>query len=320
YKHIKRNKLHLQMVATPDQLKFLKENNIRGRIQLKYRVIPLTGSFGKFYIKEDFFLYKMSPSTLATIPKNVVFVVDRSGSTAGIKLEAIKSSFETLIRNLTSNDKFTVISFSSSVDVFMNADYRNSKNRIKNNPFVNLKPDNCLSEATEYNKLDALSFIHNLDAIGDTDINQALSSAIECLPQPYDVINLVYFITDGKANIGTTDTHKIMSHIKSMQRKKKTKARIFTIGLGSDVDNAFLQQLSRHFDGSATAVPAESQTQMAQDIKDFFLAFSQPLLRNLVVSMPELQMFDISTTSFVTFYRGSEITVVGQLTNETKHE
>ena len=48
----------------------------------------------------------------------------------------------------------------------MNADYRNSKNRIKNNPFVNLKPDNCLSEATEYNKLDALSFIHNLDAIG----------------------------------------------------------------------------------------------------------------------------------------------------------
>ena len=65
-----------------------------------------------------------------------------------------------------------------------------------------------------------------------------------------------------------------MSHIKSMQRKKKTKARIFTIGLGSDVDNAFLQQLSRHFDGSATAVPAESQTQMAQDIKGRFKKFS----------------------------------------------
>ena len=53
-------------------------------------------NLNSFQIKEDFFLYKMSPSTLATIPKNVVFVLDRSGSTAGIKLEAIKVSQKTL--------------------------------------------------------------------------------------------------------------------------------------------------------------------------------------------------------------------------------
>ena len=53
---------------------------------------------------------------------------------------------------------------------------------------------------------------------------------------------------------------------------------------------------------------------------DYFLSYSQPLLRNIIISMPELQVSDISTTSFVTFYRGCEIWLAGKLTSQNTGE
>ena len=60
---------------------------------------------------------------------------------------------------------------------------------------------------------------------------------------------------------------QIFSAVKSKQRKRKTKARLFTIGLGSDVDHAFLQQLARQNDGSSYGVDVGEEKPMAEEIK-----------------------------------------------------
>ena len=120
----------------------------------------------------------------AVQPKDICFVLDTSGSMAGAKLEQAKKALRFCLANLGSADRFEIVRFSTEAEALFRG----------------------LAPADDADLKKARAFIDGLQAIGGTNIDEALALALGMKKQegrPYMVI----FITDGKPTIGETDEY-----------------------------------------------------------------------------------------------------------------
>ena len=130
--------------------------------------------------KEDgYFLLLVSPEikrkATKPIKKNVIFVVDRSGSMSGKKIEQAKESLKFVLNNLNDGDLFNIIAYDSSVESF--------------------QPE--LQRFNDDTRDEALGFIEGIYAGGSTNIDGALKSALSQLHDDDERPNYIIFLTDG---------------------------------------------------------------------------------------------------------------------------
>lgn len=172
---------------------------------------------------EGYFLMLVSPDIergeQSPIPKTVVFVVDRSGSMSGKKIEQAKGALKFVLNNLREGDLFNIITYDSHVESF--------------------RPE--LQRFTESTRGEAIGFADSIYAGGSTNIDGALQAALGQL-QDDSRPNYIVFLTDGLPTAGEQREPQIVANAQAANR---VRARVFSFGVGYDVNSRLLDRLSR---------------------------------------------------------------------------
>jgi len=180
------------------------------------------------------------------IPRDVTLVLDVSGSMNGRKIEQARAAGRQLLSTLHEADRFRLIDFSSDVHTFRD-------------DFVAATPDN-VREATRY--------LAALDASGSTNIEGALREAL----RPAVVrgrLPVILFVTDGEPTVGDTRPDHLAAMATDANAHAEEPRRIFTFGLGSDVNVGLLEQLALQGRGTSQFVrPDESVERMVGIVAD----------------------------------------------------
>ncbi|MGM0488180.1 MAG: VIT domain-containing protein [Planctomycetota bacterium] len=173
--------------------------------------------------KEGYFLLLVSPdierSTDKPIPKTVMFVVDRSGSMSGKKIEQAKGALRFVLNNLNEDDLFNIVAYDSRIESF--------------------KPE--LQRYDDQTRAEALGFVEGIYAGGSTNIDEALQAALGQLRDEKRPAYVV-FLTDGLPTAGERRASRI---VKNAVDANQVRARVFTFGVGHDVNSRLLDKLAR---------------------------------------------------------------------------
>jgi Ca-activated chloride channel homolog len=193
--------------------------------------------------EDGFALFTITPAPAArsdVTPRDITLVIDVSGSMQGRKMEQARAAGRQLLATLRPEDRFRLVDFSSDVRTFRDE-------------FSAVTPDN-LREANRY--LDAL------EAQGGTNIEGALREALR--PSvTQGRLPLVLFVTDGEPTVGEQRADRLAAIGSEGASRSGAQRRIFTFGLGSDVNVSLLEQLALEARGTADFVrPDESVERM----------------------------------------------------------
>jgi Ca-activated chloride channel homolog len=180
-----------------------------------------------------FMLTFVPPSTLAMSqkPRDVVFVIDRSGSMEGWKMQAARRATARMIDTLTSRDRFFVIAFDNAIEVL---------------------PDVNLGYATDRMRFKAVEELAKVNARGGTELEQPLSLAVRTLAGGHDDRErVIVLVTDGQ--VGNED------HILREVAPNLRNVRVFTLGIDQAVNGAFLKRLAGAGGGLCELVESEDR-------------------------------------------------------------
>ena len=273
----------------PDRDFTLKFETVRQGFQvnvLTYKPVP-SDSFGtdSFYA-----LWVTPPDSLAPdeiIPKSIVFVADVSGSMEGERLSQLKEAMNDFLDHLQPKDRFNIISFGTNVMPF--------------------KSD--LVPATPENVSNARTFVFQLYAVGLTNIDLALQTA---LSQSFgdSTLNTIVFLTDGYPTWGEMNIAKIVEHA---QNWNTADARLFTFGVGDEVSKPLLADLAYGNGGYPTFITGDDS--IALMVGHLFQRISKPVLTNLEISVAALQRWDWYPKTLPDLFWGSQVLELGRYRN-----
>ncbi len=211
---------------------------------------------------EGHFLLLLSPGLWAdkskVVAKDVVFVLDTSGSMAGKKMEQARKALQFCVENLNDKDRFEVIRFSTETEPLFNG----------------------LHDVNKESRNKANSFAESLKAIGGTAIHPALQAALKLRPEKSERPFVVIFITDGMPTVGETREDSI---VKLVDAETARKTRVFCFGVGHDVNTHLLDRISEETRAFSTYVLPDEDLELK--LSGFFARIKDPIL-----SDPELKV------------------------------
>ncbi|XP_018543587.2 LOW QUALITY PROTEIN: inter-alpha-trypsin inhibitor heavy chain H5 [Lates calcarifer] len=257
--------------------------------------VNLRDLIGDVQVYDGYFVHYFAPRGLPVVPKDVIFVIDVSGSMIGTKIKQTKQAMTTILGDLREGDHFNIITFSDKVHTW-------KKGRTV--------------RATRNNVRDAKDFVKRIIAEGWTNINAALLSAAQLVNPPSSGssnllssrrVPLVIFLTDGEATIGVTAGDTILSNAK----KALGSASLFGLAFGDDADFLLLKRLALDNRGVARMVYEDADA--ALQLKGFYDEVASPLLSDIQLSYLDDQAFDITRSLFPNYFQGSELVVTGRV-------
>ena len=244
--------------------------------------------------EDGFFIAMITPdaglAAKKTVAKDLIFVLDRSGSMSGEKIEQAKSALESCLNGLNAEDKFEIIFFSDDVAQYRREVVKASSNTVR----------------------EAVQFVKEIEAEGGTNINEALLAALELI-KPDDRPKYVIFLTDGLPTVGTTDVGKIVEHVNQANTKK---ARLFVFGVGYDVNTRLLDRLSAENKGTAEYVrPGEN---LEVKISNFYGKIAHPVMTDLELACQEVALEKIYPRNLPDLFKGSQLLLLGRYKGDGK--
>ena len=212
--------------------------------------------------KEDgYFLMLVSPRVEhkkeETIRKKVVFVIDRSGSMVGKSMQQAKEATKFVVNHLNDGDLFNIVAYDAEIEAF--------------------EPE--LQTFNNTSRLNAMSFIEGLFAGGSTNIDGALSTALDFL-QEEQLPGYVVFLTDGKPTRGETVISKI---VENMKQANISRNRICCFGVGYNVNSLLLDKLAREGFGQSVYVSPEEDIE--EKVSHFYSRISSPVMTNISIDV-----------------------------------
>ncbi len=243
---------------------------------------------------EGTFLLVLSPAQEMAaekiVKKDVVFVLDTSGSMAeGKKLAQAKKALAFCLKNLNDGDRFEVVRFSTETEPLFGK----------------------LVASTEANVQKAEGFVAGLKPIGGTAIDEALVTALEPLKaqgqkdRPYNVV----FLTDGKPTIGSTNDDEIVS--KASRAMGERTVRVFSVGIGTDVNTHLLDRLSEKTHAASRYVLPEEDLELA--LSSFYGKISQPVLASPKLRFQgAVRVTKLAPPELPDLFKGEQVVVLGR--------
>lgn len=245
-------------------------------------------SFLNWEEKENYYMLLASPPYTSKkeklLNKNIIFVLDSSGSMSGKKIIQAKDAARFIINHLERNDKFSIIDFDDSVEVF--------------------SPE--LVAADSQNKSRALQFVDEIEDAGGTNINDALLQALK-LTQAGDRPNYILFLTDGLPTVGVTRTPDILRNI---SQSNTFRSRIFVFGVGNDVNTELLDRISA--DNRGTSVYVEQGDDLEVAVSSYYEKISSPLLSDLKISFRGVEVRDSYPRNLPDLFKGAQLVLLGK--------
>lgn len=247
---------------------------------------------GKLQVFNGYFVHYFAPDNMDPIPKNILFVIDVSGSMWGIKMKQTVEAMKTILDDLRAEDRFSVVDFNHNIRTWRS----------------NLVP------ATKTQVADAKKYIEKIQPSGGTNINEALLRAIFILNEANNLglldpnsVSLIILVSDGDPTVGELKLSKIQRNVK---QNIQDNVSLFSLGIGFDVDYDFLKRLSNENRGIAQRIYGNQET--ASQLKKFYNQVSTPLLRNVQFNYPQKAVTGVTQNSFPNYFSGSEILVAGK--------
>uniref|UniRef100_A0A3B5L206 VWFA domain-containing protein n=1 Tax=Xiphophorus couchianus TaxID=32473 RepID=A0A3B5L206_9TELE len=261
------------------------EEGMNGDLVITYDVNRDNG-FGDIKTSDGYFIHHFAPSSLPRIPKNVVFVIDRSGSMRGRKITQTRTALLRILNDLAEDDFFGLISFDREI--------------------IHFKPE--LVQATALNLEGAREFVRNIEDRGSTDINAAVLEGARILNEhPREgSASILILLTDGDPTSGVTNFDTIQSNVKQAIAGKFP---LYCLGFGFDVKFEFLEKMSLQNNGVARRIYEDSDADL--QLKGFYDEVATPLLTD--ITMIYVGGTNLTKTNFSQYYNGSEIVVAGEI-------
>jgi Ca-activated chloride channel family protein len=272
-----------------------EEKNVRPDIDFKlyYSVDDRKVGFSLLSYRkrgeDGYFFLSLSPSLKFRqddiVQKDIVFVLDTSGSMAGEKLSQAKKALLFCVENLNKGDRFEIIRFSTEAETLfgnLNRFTTNSRNKAR-------------------------EFIKELRAIGGTNIDEALSLALNRQgkkERPY----LVIFLTDGKPTIGETNENALLKKIKQYNIDK---TRIFTFGIGNEINTHLLDKITEMTRAYRTYISPEEDIEVK--VSNFYTKVQSPVFTDLKLEFSRnIRVSKIYPLELPDLFKGSSISIFGR--------
>jgi Ca-activated chloride channel homolog len=242
--------------------------------------------------RDGYFLLMISPksdwSDQEYSAKDVVFVVDTSGSMSeDNKIEKAKSALLYGIQILRPQDRFNVISFAGEEHLM----------------------ESGLISADDSGRRRGQEFVKALRPVGGTNINQSLLTSLRQFPDGSRP-KILIFLTDGLPTVGETNVNRIVDNVREA---KKTGVRLFTFGVGYNINTALLDRLAADNGGLADYV--EPKEDLEVKVSSFFTKVNYPVLTDLQLQLGEVQTDLIYPRAIPDLFRGSQVTLIGRYRN-----
>jgi Ca-activated chloride channel family protein len=227
----------------------------------------------------------------APIPKDITFVLDVSGSMKGEKLAQAKRALQYCLGKLNAGDRFEIIRFSTEAYSLFGS----------------------LKQADSVNLEQAYSFVQKLEAIGGTNMEDALrlalkgpSSTASSGTRPHMVI----FITDGRPTIGEIEEQKLLDKIK---QANSSSMRIFTFGVGYEINTHLLDKITDATRAYRTYISPKEKIET--EIALFYEKVGSPVLTDIEISFPHwlgVTHEYPKITELPDLFKGSSLTLLGR--------
>ncbi|GAA2890642.1 hypothetical protein GCM10010517_54930 [Streptosporangium fragile] len=222
------------------------------------------------------------PAQTAATPKDVVLVLDRSGSMSGWKMVAARRAAARIVDTLTSRDRFAVLSFDTVVE----------------------QPEGLgegLSQASDRNRYRAVEHLTRLEARGGTEMLAPLERAAALLAGSAGDRVLV-LVTDGQ--VGNED--QILKRLDARLRG----VRVHTVGIDRAVNAGFLGRLAGLGGGRCELV--ESEDRLDEAMEHIHRRIGAPLVTDLSLKADGLDVIPETVSHVGSIYPGVPLTVLGR--------
>lgn len=211
--------------------------------------------------QEGYFLLLASPQVRRIdqqpAAKNIVFVLDRSGSMEGQKIEQARSALTYVLNNLREGDRFNIVAYDSDVESF--------------------RPE--LQAFAPETRAAAVGFVNGIYAGGGTNIAAALQAGLSQFLGAEGPCYLM-FLTDGLPTVGETNESKLVA---ASKQANPGRVRVISFGVGYDVNSRLLDRLSREHFGQSEYVRPEENLEV--HVRRLYQKISSPVLTEVTVDI-----------------------------------
>jgi Ca-activated chloride channel family protein len=245
---------------------------------------------------EGYFMLVGNPSgddgAAKPLPKDLVLVLDTSGSMRGEKMEQARAALEYCLARLNEGDRFNVIAFGTEVSRF----------------------SPTLAARTPDNLKRAAAFVDDLSPLGRTNIGGALEKALEGAAEPGRP-RIVLFLTDGAPTAGERAPDKILARLAEL---KDGRTRLYVVGVGHDVNTRLLDKMAELTDGQSEYLgPGE---EIDTKVAAIYNRLTHPVLANVAVSFGDLAVSAMYPRKIPALFRGGDIVLLGRYRGGGKHK
>ena len=218
------------------------------------------------------------------LPRSLTFVIDISSSMQRGKLEAVKGALTAALQNLEDRDLFNIVVFSHRADAFAAAPVPANRSNLES----------------------AAAFINQQDALGVSNFEAGLGRAMR-QAFPAGRVNHVIFLTDGLPNLGEIELGPLSELVGKWSGGQ---VRLFTIGVGGDVDQNFLTVLAEEHGGESHFLSEEGDIEEA--LRELFEEFTFPVLLVDDLSFGTADIHDVHPRGVEALAAGRELFQVGR--------
>jgi Ca-activated chloride channel homolog len=238
--------------------------------------------------EDGYFLMLASPEVKAAAakrqPKTVVFVLDRSGSMAGKKIEQARKALKFVLGNLRDDDTFNIVVYDDRVETF--------------------RPE--LQRYSSKTREEAERFVENIREGGSTNIDEALRVALD-MARDDSRPSYLLFLTDGLPTVGEMNEKVIAEHCKSANRAR---ARLFAFGVGYDVNARLLDRLSGGNSGTSEYVKPDEDIE--SHVARFYGKLTSPALTDVRIEMTGTDLNRIYPRDLPDLFEGGQLVIAGR--------
>ena len=227
-----------------------------------------------------------SPNSKNITAREMVFVLDTSGSMSGQPIDASKAFMRHALKNLRSQDSFRIIRFSNNASEFTSGPVRATPNNINT----------------------GLAYVNSLNANGGTEIPNAIRQAFS-VPKPDGALRIVVFLTDGYIGNESEVLRLISGAI--------GEARIYAFGVGTSVNRYLLAEMGRKGRGFARFMdPTEDAEEVALELAG---KLESPVLTDININWGELKVSQVTPAVIPDLFAGDSIRVLGKIEGNGTH-
>jgi len=241
---------------------------------------------------DGYFLLLATPSfstdTKNVVTKDIIFVLDTSGSMAGKKLDQAKKALTYCVESLNEHDRFEIIRFSTEAEPLFGR----------------------LVDAARTNRDRAEQFVRELRASGGTAIHDALKQALALRPGNSERPCYVIFLTDGLPTVGETDNDRIIAMVRSSGGTANT-TRVFCFGIGTDVNTHLLDRITETTRAASAYVFPDEDIEVK--VSAFFGKINEPVLTNVKLHFPDtVRVTMLHPPTMPDLFKGEQLVLVGR--------